>query len=58
MGQHVYYSYADYLKWDFEEIIELIKGKIFTKAVALNGMHQEISGNRCAHLWNFTKHHP
>lgn len=25
------YTYADYLKWDFEEIVELIKGKIFVK---------------------------
>ena len=23
------YSYADYLKWEFEERLELIKGKIF-----------------------------
>jgi len=39
------YSYADYLKWDYEEIVELIKGKIFTKAAAPNRRHQEVSGS-------------
>lgn len=23
------YSYADYLTWQFEEVVELIRGKIF-----------------------------
>lgn len=23
------YSYADYLSWDMEEMVELIKGKVF-----------------------------
>lgn len=39
------YTYADYLKWDFEEIVELIKGKIFAKAAAPSRKHQEVSGN-------------
>jgi Uma2 family endonuclease len=39
------YSYADYLKWDFEEIVELIKGKIFKKSAAPNRKHQEVSMN-------------
>ncbi|WP_087939020.1 Uma2 family endonuclease [Algoriphagus faecimaris] len=37
------YTYADYLKWDFEEIVELIKGKIFAKAAAPNRRHQAVS---------------
>jgi hypothetical protein len=49
------YTYADYLKWDFEEIVELIKGKIFTKAAAPNRRHQEVSGNLFATLFNFQK---
>jgi hypothetical protein len=28
------YSYADYLTWQFEEVVELINGKIFKKAAA------------------------
>ncbi len=37
------YTYADYLNWDFEEIVELIKGKIFAKAAAPNRIHQKVS---------------
>ena len=47
------YTYADYLNWDFEEIVELIKGKIFTKAAAPNRRHQEVSGNIFGTLFNF-----
>jgi Uma2 family endonuclease len=38
------YTYADYLKWSFEERLELFRGKIF-KLSAPNTRHQEISGN-------------
>ncbi len=38
-----YYSYADYLQWQFEERVELLKGKIFKMSPAPNRMHQEIS---------------
>jgi hypothetical protein len=27
-------SYADYLTWDMDEMVELIKGKVFKKAAA------------------------
>jgi Uma2 family endonuclease len=57
-GRSLDYTYADYLKWDFEEIVELIKGKIFTKAAAPNRRHQEVSGNLSARLWNYLKIHP
>ena len=36
------YSYADYLSWQFEQAVELIKGKIFPMA-APNRKHQSIS---------------
>lgn len=49
------YSYADYLKWDYEEIVELIKGKIFTKAAAPNRRHQEVSGNLFNLFANYLK---
>jgi Uma2 family endonuclease len=38
------YSYADYLKWTFEERIELFKGKIFKMSPAPNRIHQRVSG--------------
>ena len=39
------YSYADYLTWQFDEAVELIKGKIMLMAPAPNVRHQSISGN-------------
>lgn len=38
------YTYADYLKWKFEERLELFRGKIF-KLSAPNTKHQVIAGN-------------
>lgn len=52
------YSYADYLRWDFEEIVELIKGKVFTKPPAPNRRHQEVSGNIVGSLFNFLRNQP
>ena len=46
------YSYADYLKWDFEEIVELIKGKIFVKPPSPGRRHQEILGNLLVPIYN------
>ncbi|HAI75386.1 MAG TPA: restriction endonuclease [Microscillaceae bacterium] len=37
------YSYADYLTWQFEQTVELIKGKIFQMSPAPNVKHQKIS---------------
>jgi len=56
-GRSLNYTYADYLKWDFEEIVELIKGKIFTKAAAPNRRHQMVSGNIYLELGIFLKKH-
>ena len=39
------YSYADYLMWQFDEMVELIKGKIFRMSPAPNNNHQIISSN-------------
>lgn len=38
------YTYADYLKWQLEEYVELIRGKIFRMA-APSRIHQDISMN-------------
>ncbi len=37
------YTYADYYKWDFEQRVELIKGKIFEMTPAPSPFHQEIT---------------
>ena len=47
------YSYADYLTWQFEDAIELIKGKIMRMSPAPNVKHQDISSNLTALLHNF-----
>jgi len=40
------YSYADYLTWLFDEMMELIKGKIYRMSPAPNRFHQEIQKKR------------
>ena len=39
------YSYADYLQWQFEDMVELIRGKVWKMSPAPNRKHQEISTN-------------
>lgn len=46
------YTYADYLKFDFEEMVELIRGKIFKMSPAQRTIHQIIAGNIHGHLWS------
>ena len=38
------YTYADYLKWDFDERLELIRGKIFRICAGPNTVHQQVVG--------------
>jgi Uma2 family endonuclease len=40
-----YYTYADYLNWQFDDMVELIRGKIFRMSPAPNRQHQEASTN-------------
>lgn len=47
------YSYADYLNWQLDEAIELIKGKICMMAPAPNVKHQSISWKISGALFNF-----
>ncbi len=48
------YSYADYLTWQFEEVVELINGKIFKKgAEAPKRIHQRVSVKLAAKLYQF-----
>jgi Uma2 family endonuclease len=38
----VNYTYADYVKWQFKERLELIRGKIFRMSPAPNTIHQQV----------------
>ncbi len=39
------YTYADYLKWDLPEMVELIRGKVYKMSPAPTANHQRIAGN-------------
>ena len=49
------YTYADYLKWKFEERVELLKGRIFKMSPAPNLKHQQISGRLFLAIGNFLR---
>jgi hypothetical protein len=48
------YSYASYLRWKFEERVELIKGKIFLMAAPAT-KHQVCTGDIFVVLYQFLK---
>ncbi|WP_209329166.1 Uma2 family endonuclease [Lunatimonas salinarum] len=49
-----HYSYADYLTWQMDDVVELIKGKVFKKAAAApKRIHQRISAKLLTRLYVF-----
>ena len=52
------YTYADYLKWQLDEQVELIKGKIFRMSPAPKRIHQKVSIDIASKLYNFLKGKP
>ncbi len=52
------YSYADYLTWQLNETVELIKGKIMLMSPAPSVRHQDISMNLSSQLYHHFKHKP
>ncbi|MDO9106115.1 MAG: Uma2 family endonuclease [Methylovulum sp.] len=44
------YSYADYLSWQLDDAVELIKGKIQLMSPAPNVQHQRISRRLCSSI--------
>jgi len=52
------YTYADYLKWTFDERLELIKGKVFNMSPAPGSKHQLISGTVFNEFYNYLKGKP
>lgn len=49
------YTYADYLTWQLDEMVELIKGKVFKQAAAPRVNHQRISMKISSGLFSFLK---
>jgi len=52
------YTYADYLKWTFDERLELIKGKIFKMSPAPGSLHQRISLRLARWIGNYLDGNP
>lgn len=50
------YSYADYLTWKFEQVLELVKGKILPMA-APSRAHQRVSWQLGGVFFNYFKQH-
>jgi Uma2 family endonuclease len=51
------YTYADYVKWTFDEVVELIKGRIIPMAAPLSN-HQKTSGNLFRIFGNYLRRKP
>ncbi len=49
------YTYSDYLKWQFKERVELIKGKIFRMSPAPSTIHQRTSNLLATQITWFLK---
>ena len=47
------YSYADYLSWQMDEMVELINGRVFRQAAAPRLIHQRISGKIFHQIFTF-----
>ncbi len=50
-----HYTYADYLTWQFDEMVELIRGKVIKMSPAPGVLHQKISGNLHGTIWQHLK---
>ncbi|MBD3628137.1 Uma2 family endonuclease [Cyclobacterium sp.] len=49
------YSYADYLRWELEDRMEIIKGRHFKMNAAPKRLHQKISLHIATELYQFLK---
>lgn len=52
------YTYADYLTWQFDEIVELIRGKVFRIAPVPGMSHQSRSGDWYGIIWSYLRDKP
>jgi len=49
------YTYADYVNWQFDELVELIRGKVVRMSPAPNTLHQSCSGNMYGLIWSYLR---
>ena len=52
------YTYADYLRWQFSEAVELIRGKLLRKMAGPIRIHQRISMNLSNEIATYLKRKP
>ncbi len=52
------YTYADYLKWDLPDMVELIRGKVYRMSPAPTTRHQSIVLNLASEIHTFLKRQP
>ncbi|RYY14059.1 MAG: Uma2 family endonuclease [Cytophagaceae bacterium] len=52
------YSYADYLSWQFTELVELLRGKIMRRMSAPTDRHQALVGTIHAHFYYCLRRQP
>lgn len=52
------YSFVDYMRWQFKERVELIKGKLYKMSPAANINHQTVSANISWLLFNYFLNKP
>lgn len=53
-----YYSYADYMRFEFEERLEIIKARIFRMSPAPSRIHQGVLTNIFGHIYNILEGKP
>ena len=51
------YTYNDYLKWQFDEMVEIIRGKVFRMSPAPNSRHQQIATSLTSIVYLFFEKH-
>ncbi len=49
------YTYADYFSWEWSEMSELIRGKIYKMSPAPGSSHQVIAGNLFGLFWQYLR---
>ena len=52
------YTYADYLRWEIKDRLEILKGKIFKMSPAPAISHQKVSGNLYGEMYHYFKGKP
>lgn len=52
------YSYADYLTWQFTELVELLRGKIMRRMSAPTDRHQAIVGDLFGAIHSYLRRNP